>query len=213
MRILWLILSCLILISCSDKGKERSVITKSDDGVTYTNEYFGLTVTKPSGWYSQSPEATMKLNKAGASMMAGDNQNMKAVFEQSLKSTVPVFAFFQSEPGAPVRTNPNVISVAENISVMPGIKTGCDYLYHARNALSHAAIKMEISPGCNTVKHGKANLGYFDLTTHLNGLDVSQRYYACVQGSHAISIIQTYFDEASKKMVDGVLDSVKVECN
>lgn len=201
------------LAGCSDAAKEKSALTRSADQVKYVNEFFGVEVKKPEGWFAQDPETTMKMNAQASGMMAGDNKQMKAIIDQSLKSTTPIFAFFESEPGAPVRTNPSVISVAENVSVMPGVKSGCDYLFHAQKLIEASPMNLKFAGGCQTTQVGAAKLGYLDASTNINGIQVKQRYYACVKGEHALSFIQTYFDEPSKAKVDGVVNSLVAQCN
>lgn len=207
----WMFLA-VFLTACSDSGKEKSVITTSADGVTFGNEYFGLAVTKPDGWYSQAPEDTMKLNSKGASLMAGDNQNMKAIIDDALKSSLPLFAFFQFEPGTPGKLNANIISVAENIEVLPGIKSGCDYLSHARTLLENAAMKVNVAEGCKTRTVNNAKLGYLDISMNLQGITVLQRLYSCVNKQHALSFTQTYFDDAGRAAVEEIVDSIHVDC-
>lgn len=212
MKYLIILASMFLLVSCSEKPTEKSVITRSADGKLYVNEHFDMTVELPAGWYFQDPESTLKLNRIGAGLIAGDNENMKAIMAESLKTTLPLFAFFRHEPGAPVKTNPNVISMAENIEIMPGVKSGCDYLFHARALLANAAVRIEMSENCRTQVINGTTFGYLDASMNLNGVNVYQRYYACVKNKHALSFIQTHFDEESKATVDGILGSLRISC-
>ena len=207
-----IVMITLFLASCADGNDNKDVITRTKDNVSYVNAYFELTVEKPIEWYSQDPESTMKMSKVGSTVMAGDNQNMKALIDASLKSSVPLFAFFEKMPGTPVKTNPNIVSVAENISIMPGVKSGCDYLFHARQLIENSALKLNLTEGCSTVEINESKLGFFDAHVTLNGVEIYQRYHACIKGEHAISIIQTYFDDSSKEKVDSILKSIHLKC-
>ena len=176
MKYIFLSVLALSLFACSDKEPVTSVITKSTDGKRYTNAYFDIQVDKPEGWFAQDPEQTIKQSSQGARVVAGDDKNMKAILAESIKTTVPIFAFFKHEPGTPVKFNPSVIGVAENIEVMPGIKTGCDYLFHARSLLKNAAIELEVTDDCHTESINNAPLGYFDARISVNGADIYQKY-------------------------------------
>lgn len=212
MKYIFLSVLALSLFACSDKEPVTSVITKSTDGKRYTNAYFDIQVDKPEGWFAQDPEQTIKQGSQGARVVAGDDKNMKAILAESIKTTVPIFAFFKHEPGTPVKFNPSVIAVAENIEVMPGIKTGCDYLFHARSLLKNAAIELEVTDDCHTESINNAPLGYFDARISVNGADIYQKYYACIKNQHALSFIQTYFDDQSRSEVYQVISSLLLSC-
>ena len=197
-------------VFCS--AAELSIITKSDDGSVYKNEYFGMSVKKPGGWYYQPAELTKKMSEAGGRMLSGDDKNMQALFKESLNTTVALFTFFEHAPGTPVATNSSIVAVAENVKLFPGVKNGCDYLFHVRNILSHSAMDVDIEDGCASRKIDESIFGVLTVHSVINGISVNQKYYSCVQNEHAISIIQTYFGEDSKSKVDRALESVKLRC-
>lgn len=211
MKILIIVLISVISTSCS--GGDKSIITHSKDGINYANDYFGLNIIKPKGWYSQSSEEIMKQSKAGTNIISGDDATIKAAIEESLKTSVPLFSFFEYMPGTPGKMNPNIIGVAENIGLLPGIKTGCDYLYHARKLLINSTYKPQVTKTCNTISLNQSKLGYLDVTMKISGIVIKQKYYACIHGEHAISTVQTYFDDESKAKVDDILQSLEVSCH
>ena len=213
MRTILAIAASAVCIACSSGEPERSPVTTTADGSRYVNEFFRLEVTKPEGWFAQDAELTLKMNQQGAELVAGDDKNTKTIIAQSLKSSIPVFGFFQHPPGAAVEVNPSILSLAENVSVLPGIKTGCDYLFHARKLLERSAMKVSVKDGCQTTQINGASLGYIDTTMNVGSREIRQRYYACVQGEHALSIIQTYVDDETKQLVDDPLKSLSVACN
>ena len=211
MKILMIGFLSAFLFSCSDGDK--AIMTYTKDEISYVNEYFDLNIVKPNGWYSQSAEDTIKQSQVGTSIISGDDESLKAVLEESLKTSIPLFAFYEYMPGTPGKTNANIIAIAENISLLPGIKSGCDYLYHARNLLVKSAYKPEVTETCKTISLNQSKLGYLDVTMKISGIKIKQKYYACVQGEHVISTIQTYFDEASKAKVDDVMKTLELSCN
>lgn len=213
MRLLASCLTLCALISCSEVKTEPSAITKTQDDIVYHNEYLDVSVTKPQDWYSQSPEDTMKMSQQGSEVLSGDDQNMKAMVDASLKSSLPVFAFFEFEPGTPGKLNPNILSMAENIELAPGVKTGCDYLAHTRTLLENSAIQVSFEDGCTQTMVGGASMGTLNVQMNMNNILINQTYYACIKGDHAITVIKTYFDEQSKQKVDGVQSSLKLSCS
>jgi len=200
------------MVACSPKAKEKSLITTSADQKTYVNEYFGLQVSKPDGWFAQDIEAMMKMSSEGAGLLAGDDKERRAAYDRTLKKTVQLFSFFEKEPGAVATTNANLMGVAENIEVLTGIKKGCDYLGHARLLLEKGSVPLKVADGCKELQVGAAKLGFIDVTMQMGAATVQQRYYACVKGGHAIGVVQTWMDDAGHKKVDEALQSIKLDC-
>jgi len=209
------LLMSVALVACSKKEDTPSVETPSAPGGgsgMIENKLFEFSVSKPAGWHVQSTEEMIKLSQKGSSLMAGNDQNMKVLLEESLKTTLPLFGFFQHPPGTPVPTNASLMGVAENVSQAPGIKKGCDYIFHARKLIEGAALKYTVSPGCQTLTQNGITFGYMDASVTANGVDVKQRYLACVSGNHVLSFVQTYFDEKSKQEVEAAFATVKAKC-
>lgn len=213
MRTILAVTASFLLLACSKSEPGRSPITTTADGSKYVNELFGLEITKPDGWYAQDQEATMKMSQRGAQLMAGDDKNMNAVISQALKTSLPVFGFFQHPPGAAVEMNPNILSIAENVGGFPGVKMGCDYLFHVRKMFEQSAVEVSVSEGCQSAQINGTSFGYIDTTMTLGARHVRQRYYACIQGEHALSIVQTFLDDETKRLVDEPLNSLSVACD
>ncbi|WP_317933484.1 hypothetical protein [Halioxenophilus sp. WMMB6] len=212
MRKLACCFAVIFLVACSPQSDEPAVLTHSDDGTIYKNDYFQLQIKKPSSWFAQDPADTMKLNRQGAQMIAGDDKAMKNLIAESLNSSLPVLGFFKYPPGAPGKLNPNIISVAENVGLYPGIKTGCDYLEHVRAVFNRADMAVELSDSCMARTIGKAQLGYLELRMNLNGVAVLQQLYACIKNQHALSFTLTYFDEVSQQEVDAIFETLYLTC-
>jgi hypothetical protein len=213
MRTILAVAASFLLLACSRGERELSPITTTADGSKYVNELFGLEITKPEGWYAQDQEAAMKMSQKGAQLIAGDDKSMNALVSEALKTTIPLFGFFQHPPGAAVDMNPNIVSVAENVGGFPGVKTGCDYLFHVRKMFEEAAVEVSVSEGCERAEINGTSFGYIETIMTLGARRVRQRYYACVQGEHALSVVQTYRDDETKQLVDEPLNTLSVSCN
>ncbi|WP_078120293.1 hypothetical protein [Thiosocius teredinicola] len=212
MRYFLMVLSAMLIVSCDQTDDRDAQVTKSVGSSQFENEYFDLKVSAPNDWYSQDPESTIAQTQKGANMMAGDDQNLKAVVDESLKSSIPLFAFYRYEPGTPGKLNANVIAVAERIDTMPGIKTGCDYLFHVRQLLEHSAVKVDILSDCETTTSGKATIGHFFTRMNFNGVDVNQRINSCVSKQYALTFTESYFGDEDKAAVRQIMDSLDVAC-
>jgi len=197
----------------NDKHDATEALTKTTDNQHYHNEKFGLRVEKPEGWYSQSVEETMQLAARGNQIISGEDKNMKAAMEASLKSTLTLFSFFEFPPGTPGKTNPSVISLAEYIAAYPGIKEGCDYLANMKQVIQQSQMAMSFAEGCQKTKISTSTFGYIDASTQVGNTLVRQRYLACKKGDHAIAIIQTFYDDQQEVSTTDVVKTMDVQCD
>lgn len=195
------------------EAQSMPAITKSSDGKKYQNELFKLSVEKPEGWYSQNVEEMVSLQKFGSNMVSGKDKNLKAAIEASLENNIPLFGFFEFAPGTPGKRIPNLIANAENIALYPGIKNGCDYLYHTKGLLENSQTNIKFGDNCNQAQISGQNFGYYDAVMEIRNIKVYQKYYSCRKGKHALSFIGTYFDESSKDKIEQILNTIKVECD
>jgi len=204
------VLLCLGLFACS--GQESpSPVTVNTDGNHYRNAFFGVSVDKPEGWYSQPPEETMALQQRGSEALMADEKNKQALIDASLKSSVPVFGFFRVPPGTPGKPNPNVMAVAENLNGFPGVKSGCDYLHFVRQLLEKGQFSYAFSGECGSRKLAGESFGYLEGKVARGDVTVTQRYYATVREGYALSFIQTFFSAEGEAETRAILDSIEIE--
>lgn len=211
----WFIAIALVLLAgCKGAEDDKQALTQSTDNKHFNNTQFGLTVEKPDSWYSQSVEEALMLQAQGSAAMSGDDKNMKALLDASVKSTLTLFSFFQVPPGTPGVNNPSVISTAEYILAYPGIKTGCDYLASMKQLIARSQVQMQFEEGCQTQTVGSSTFGVVNATTQVGpDMQVNQRYWACRKGDHAIGVVQTYYDEAGDKATTDIIKTIKVQCD
>lgn len=211
-KIIFIIIISLSTISCSNDAKD-SALTVNSSGNNYVNKFFGISVVKPEGWYAQSATETILLQQKGASIIANDDKNMEALIEAAMESSVPVFGFFEYPPGTPGKLNANILSIAENIKVYPGIKNGCDYIALVKDLLAKSKLKYELSEKCLSKNISGKEFGYIDAFTIIGEQKVQQRYFANVSKGYAFSIVQTFYDDESRKKVISVLSTVSFKNN
>jgi hypothetical protein len=210
----WMVMAALIvLIGCKGKDDGEAALTTSKDNLHFENRQFGLTVEKPSSWYSQSLQESLNLQSQGTEMMSGNDKNMKAMLNASLKGSLTLFSFFEVPPGTPGKLNPSVVSTAEYVVPYPGIKTGCDYLASVKQLIANSQVKMQFTEGCQTEKLGSSTFGMVESSLVLGKQDVHQRYWACRKGDHVIGMVQTYYEAQSEADTTAIVKSIKVQCD
>ena len=64
---------------------------------------------------------------------------------------------------------------------------------------------------CETKMLNGTEFGVVNAQLAIGQQVVKQRYYAVIRGNHAISVIQTYFDEESEAKVNKIVESFKIK--
>ena len=147
----------------------------------YLNDYFNFQIILPANWIVQSKEQTEHIVDTGKKLMAGDDDNMKAMLAASEINSANLLAAFQYEVGTSVEYNPNIMLVAENIRNAPGVKNGSDYLFQARRIIENSQFKYDYL----STEFEKETIGgaeFYKMYARLNymGLEIKQIYYSTI---------------------------------
>jgi len=177
-------------------------------GSTYSNKYFGLTITLPNGWATQDHEAQRKLMKHGTEMIAGDDKNLQALAKASELQTVNLLAAFAHPVGAPVAFNPSIACLAERLDKFPGIKRGSDYLFHVRKAMEAGQIKVIFPKDVWSERLGGREFDVMPLEITVGATTVRQRYYALVHKGYALGCITSASTNDQELQLKPVMESV-----
>jgi hypothetical protein len=179
---------------------------------TYRAEVIGLTVTAPDGWYVADSEVTKKLMDVGKEVStSGMDARSKAAMSASLARTASIFTFFQHPPGAAVDSNAGVTALTENVAIAPGIKTGQDYFFHARQLMGQSGMPTKVAEGYKARQIGGQRFDRMDVEAETPNGAVLQRYFAARHREVVLVIIQSYKTEAELATLDKVLDSIKLD--
>ena len=205
----------LLLISLwvSNVFAETEALTTSTNGLVFENKKFGISVVKPVTWYVQNIENMIAAHQMGVDLMAGDNQDMHAMLEASLNSTLPLFGFFETDPETPASSNASFIGVAENIVNAHGLNSACDYLSQARQLIKRSQIRAEMKEECLSYEVDGASLNYFTATMDMESYQVKQIYLACLSGDHALAFVSSIINRDNAPEIDTMLGSLKVKCD
>jgi len=196
-----------LLAGCGKKANDE-IDFGTINNSTYSNNYFGLTVTLPADWSVQDQEAQKRLMGMAGNLVAGDDKNEKALIKASELQTFNLFAAFKYPIGSPVPANPTVLALAEKVSQLPGIKQGKDYLYHVRQGVESSQIKMTFPKDIYPQKLGGVDFDVMDAQLAMNGKTVNEKYYCTIKKGYALTFIVAFesdqLDPAQQKFLDSV---------
>jgi hypothetical protein len=178
----------------------------------YKNSYFNFTIKLPANWVVQSKEQNENLMDMGADMVAGDNAKMRAVLDASQVNTANLLTMFQHEVGSAVKSNPNIMIIAENLKNAPGVKDGGDYLFHTRKLIEQSQFKYDyLSKDFAIEKIGGIEFYRMDARMSYSGLEINQLYYSTVLRGFSFNIILSYSSDEEKAVLMESVNSMVFE--
>ncbi|MHA6531880.1 hypothetical protein [Paenibacillus sp. BAC0078] len=199
-----LLLMLVMVTACGGKDKEVTLgVTESG---SYTNDYFGLSLSFPKEWVFQNADQMMEVVKAGQEAVAGGNEAKSKMLDLAKTKTLNLLmaSKFPLDSG---KTGPSAVAVAEKISMLQGIKTGKDYLESSKKLLVDSKLPYEFKD-VTTVKVGGKDMDLMQATINTGTVVVTQDYYSIIMDGYALNFILTYTDDASKAETDKILESV-----
>ncbi|WP_019911274.1 hypothetical protein [Paenibacillus sp. HW567] len=199
-----LLLMLVMVTACGGKDKEVTLgVTESG---SYTNDYFGLSLSFPKEWVFQNADQMMEVVKAGQEAVAGGNEAKSKMLDLAKTKTLNLLmaSKFPLDSG---KTGPSAVAVAEKISMLQGIKSGKDYLEASKKLLVDSKLPYEFKD-VTSVKVGGKDMDLMQATINTGTVVVTQDYYSIIMEGYALNFILTYTDDASKAETDKILESV-----
>lgn len=187
-------------------------VAVSQGGNVYRSEGVGLTVTAPEGWYVADEALMRKVMGLGLDIATTDMEGgTKAAMKAGVQRVGTVFYFVERAPGAPGDPPGSIMSVAEDVSILPGIKRGTDYFFNMRRTLTQMPIQTEIADTYAQRMIGGQSFDRMDVTMHMSGMTIMQRHFAARHGDRIVMFSQLYQTPVQLAALDAVLDSVKLD--
>ncbi len=207
---LWIVLATSVLfgLGCGKKAGDQMDAGRLE-GSVYHNDYLGLGITLPADWHIQDPQSVQEGVETGEKIIAGRNENMRVAMEAGKSKTVNLVTAFKHPMGAPVAYNPQINCVAEDVSHLPGIQTGGDYLFHARRLLESGQMKFSFPR--DVYIETFSGVEFHVLTAELALLPtkvVTNEYYATVRKGYTLLFILSYSTPEERTELRNILTAM-----
>ena len=207
-----LLLLITLVCSCQSNEKPEGFDYGTVENNLYTNSFFNFKATLPDGWIVQSKKQTEDLVEIGKDMVAGEDENLKAVINASEINSAYLLTVFQYEVGAAVDYNPSLMLIAENLKIAPGIKNGSDYLFQTRKLFEQSQIKYNhIDDTFEKVKIGNRDFYRMNLDINHTGMNIKQSYYSTVINGFSFNAIISYVTDNQKQELEKTLSTFNFE--
>lgn len=180
-------------------------------GHTYSNDYFGLTVSIPEDWYIQSREEADELTRIGkaAVLGTGADPNFKAAAEAPQTTSIQLLSTFRHPPGTPGVFNSSVMIMAERVKHLPGIRTGAEFCAQLKQGLGMTALKSDSDNVESGLKIGSLDAYYLPARMKVGTTIVHQRYYATRHKDYVLVLIVSYTTDEELKAAETILANIK----
>ena len=176
----------------------------------YSNEYFGLTVPIPDGWFVASKDTEEYIQELGKGI-AGDDASVRAAIEASKETTFQLLTLSEFEMGAPVEFNTNLIIMAERVSHLPGIKSGSDYLFHAGKLLLMTQLPYKRIRDAYPMKLGDREWDRADWLIDAPQMPIEQAYLAVKKDDYVLVVILSARSEEQMDALEQIAATIILE--
>lgn len=205
---------CIVIGICVLAGGCRNETAEQIDdgrfeGPVYHNDYLGLEITIPTDWTLQDRQTAQQMVRTGGRLIAGGNENMRAAMEASESRTIHLFTAFQHPYGSPVPYNPSFYAVAENISHAPGIRTGGDYLFHARRLLQSGQMTFSFPREIYTETRAGVEFHVMEAELNVPPATVRQEYFAAIRRGYVLLMILSFSTDEERAVLRDILATLQ----
>lgn len=103
------------------------------------------------------------------------------------------------------------MSVAEDISFVPSIKTGADYLQNVKRVLGMSQIKYIIDDKIGSRNIGGVDFDVLTMNTTLANMTIFQEYFVTIKKGYALSLVITHTTPETKLLLNNILGTIKFD--
>lgn len=180
------------------------------NGTAYTNDYFNLKIEFPKNWHIASKAENKEFQNQGKAMMKSSTRNSPE-FDASMARTLTLVTAFKYAPGSPqARDNCNMMILAERVAHLPGIKTGADYLHHAKKTIqTQMRLRASFQPIQKGESIGSLPADYLPIEFRAGGVSIKQRMYATRVRDYILVVGMNYQSEQDKEFLLNLLKSMQ----
>jgi len=207
MRIFILVLCLVAMMACrhSSKIPDDFDYGKIENGV-YNNNYFQFKIPVPENWAIQTREQVYQLqNQNGETSPANSSELRSTIKAADVQATILLTVLKNKPENSLNEFNPSFIILAENLVGSTSMKTGQDYLDHAKAIMKQSNLDYQFAPDYYSEKIGNRKFDAMNIT-----LDSVQRtYYSMINRNFALSLIISSRDDQQKQELKNVINKIR----
>jgi hypothetical protein len=165
-----------------------------DNGVVlsgiYSNRYFGFALPIPAGWSVSDRKTIEELRSIGAEAVTGKRPTGR-MSANARRRSATLLRVSEHPVGAAVDINPSIAVLAEDVSMLPGLKAGKDYLFHLANGLARNPLNYKRLDKIAEVEIGGRTFDRLRFSADNMRTDFYQAIFVTIVNEHALIFVTT----------------------
>lgn len=190
-----------------DLVKSQNLDPGQLDGVNYTNNFFGFSLSVPPTWVVVSGQQTKTVVEKQTKLMT-DDQKKKKVLDDSIQRSVALLSLTKLPAGEP--DNASFMLIAERIP-SPSLKTGVDVIGSMANAFKGTTFNIEFQGEVQTERIGGADFGVVTIKNSSPNGTFMQKIYVTTKNGYALELFYTYQNDADLDTLNSIVASMKIK--
>lgn len=189
-------------------GQTKAIDLGQLDGVNYTNESFGLSVSIPSQWVVVTAQTRPQFNEEMKDLVKADDQSKQAQVRASIDRSAVLLSLTKLPAGEP--NNASFMLIAERTPTA-AIKNGADVLRSMKGAMTGTNFNVEFQGEPVTIQIGGSDFAVATIKNTSQFGTFMQKIYVTVKQGYALELFFTYTNAADLTTLDAVIKSIKTK--
>lgn len=177
------------------------------DGVNYSNNFFGLSLSVPQTWVVVSAQRSETIATESSKLITGD-QKKKEEIDGSIQRSVVLLSLTKLVSGEP--NNASFMLIAERIP-LPSIKTGVDVIEAMEYAFKGTNVNLEFQGQSQTERIGGADFGVATAKNSSPNGTFMQKIYVTTKNDYALELFYTYQNDTDLAALNSIIGTVKIK--
>jgi hypothetical protein len=193
--------------SAQDVVESRSLDPGQLDGVNYSNNFFGLTLSIPPTWVVVTAQRNRTVMEQSGKVVTGNRKKKKEIVESVQRSLI-LFSLTKVPAGEP--DNASLMLIAERLP-SPSVKTGADVIQRMKNAFTGTNVSIEFQGDTQTERIGSADFAVVTVkNTSPSGIFM-QKIYVTTKNGYALQLFYTYQNDADLATLNSIVGTMKMK--
>jgi hypothetical protein len=189
-----------------DIVKSKNLDPGQLDGINYTNNFFGFSLSVPPTWVVVSGQRTKTVIEKQTKLMT--DQKKKKVLDDSIQRSVALLSLTKLPAGEP--DNASFMLIAERIP-SSSLKTGVDVIGAMAKAFKGTNFNIEFQGEIQTERIGGADFGVVTVKNSSPNGTFMQKIYATTKNGYALELFYTYLNSADLDTLNSIVASMKIK--
>lgn len=182
----------------------------SYNGGEFVNNYYGFKLQIPETYTIQNDEMKKHIADVGANVLYGDEKSALEQTDIAAEETYNILIASKYEIGAPVSENIIFMILSENLTYLPGIKNGADYLWSIQKQLKDSDIGLFDESEFLQEEINGINFHTFKYGIKMHSVTVYQKWYVKKVKEHMLCFALTNITDEGFVELEKIIQTISL---